>query len=218
MKLFLSSQDLGDFAEDLRELVGENRKTLLITNARDYKESNARRERVAEKLQILQQAGFQAQELDLRNYFTKDPAELSEFVSSYNPGLIYSIGGNVFLLATALAISGMDDIIRQRLEEDITVYAGHSAGAMVASEDIEVYERDDLKVEEVGVYYGVESITSGLGLTDGYIIPHANRPERSQITKFHQDQIAKIDAKPIILNDGDVCIIDGKHQTIKRAK
>jgi len=209
MKLFLSSQDLGDFAEDLRVLVGENRKTLLITNARDYKESNARRERVAEKLQILQQAGFQAQELDLRNYFTKDPAELSEFVSSYNPGLIYSIGGNVFLLATALAISGMDDIIRQRLEEDITVYAGHSAGAMVASEDIEVYERDDLKVEEVGIYYGV---------TDGYIIPHANRPERSQITKFHQDQIAKIDAKPIILNDGDVCIIDGKHQTIKRAK
>lgn len=217
MKLFLSSQDLGNFAADLRELVGENRKTLLITNARDYKAPEARAERVNEKLNILQQAGFQAQELDLREYFPKDPDELREFVTDYNPGLIYSMGGNVFLLATALIVSGMDSILRQRLEEDITVYAGHSAGAMVASRDIEVYERDDLKVEEVGGYYGIESIVDGLGLIDEYVVPHANRPERKAITKFYQEQIAKINAEPIILNDGDVYIVNGNHKVIKKA-
>lgn len=217
MKLFLSSQDLGNFAADLRELVGVNRKTLVITNARDYKDPEARAERVNEKLNILQQAGFQAQELDLREYFSKDPAELQAFVTDYNPGLIYSIGGNVFLLATALKVSGMDDILRQRLEEDVTVYAGHSAGAMVAAKDIEVYERDDLKVQEVGAYYGMESVTDGLGLTDEYIVPHANRPERKAITKFYQAQVAKVGAESIALNDGDVYIVNGNHKTIKRA-
>lgn len=217
MKLFLSSQDLGNYADDLRELVGKNRKTLLITNARDYKESQARAERVAEKIQILRQAGFQVQELDLREYFSKDPIELKAFVDEYNPGLVYSMGGNVFLLGTALKVSGMDDILRQRLAEDSTVYAGHSAGAMVASKDIETYERDDLKVEEVGAYYGMESVTEGLGLIAEYIIPHANRPERKQVTKFYQDQAAKIGAEAIILNDGDVYIINGSHKVIKRA-
>ncbi len=218
MKLFLSSQDLGNFAEDLRELVGKNRKTLLITNARDYKDSQARAERVAEKMQILQQAGFQVQELDLRKYFSKDPTELKAFVDKYDPGLVYSMGGNVFLLGTALKISGMDDILRQYLAEDRTVYAGHSAGAMVASKDIETYERDDLKIEEVGAYYGIESVTDGLGLITEYIIPHANRPERKQVTKFYQNQAAKIGAEVVVLNDGDVYIVNGNHKIIKRAQ
>lgn len=217
MKLFLSSQDLGNFATDLRELVGENRKTLVITNAQDYKNPAARAERVNEKLNILQQAGFHIQELDLREYFSKDPAELQAFVTDYNPGLIYSIGGNVFLLATALKVSGMDDILHQRLEKDATVYAGHSAGAMVASQDIENYERDDLKVEEVGAYYGMSAVTDGLGLVDEYIIPHANRPDCKPITEFYQTQFAKLGINPITLNDGDVYIVNGNHKTIKKA-
>lgn len=217
MKLFLSSQDLGNFAEDLRELVGANRKTLVITNARDYKDPVTKAERVAEKLQIIEQAGFQVQELDLREYFSKDPEELKAFVADYDPGLVHAIGGNVFLLSTAFKISGMDDILRQRLADDITVYSGHSAGAMAATKDIETYERDDLKIEEVGAYYGVESVVDGLGLIDEYVIPHANRPERKSVTKFYQEQVAKIGTESIILNDGDVYIVNGNHKIIKRA-
>lgn len=217
MKLFLSSQDLGNFAEDLRELVGENRKTLVITNAQDYKDPAAKAERVAKKLQILEQAGFRARELDLREYFAKDPDELKAFIADYNPGLVHAIGGDVFLLATALVISGMDSILHQRLEEDITVYSGHSAGAMVATNDIEVYERDELRVEEVNAYYGIESIVNGLGLIDEYIIPHVNRPECKTITEFYQEQIAKVGGDSIMLNDGDVYIVNGNHKTIKRA-
>lgn len=217
MKLFLSSQDLGNFAEDLRELVGENRKALVITNAQDYKDPATKAERVAEKLRIIEQAGFQVQELDLREYFSKDPEELKNFVADYNPGLVHAIGGDVFLLSTALKISGMDDILRQRLTDDATAYSGHSAGAMAAAKDIEIYERDDLKIEEVGAYYGVESVVDGLGLIDEYVIPHANRPERESVTKFYQEQVAKIGAEAIVLNDGDVYIVNGNHKIIQRA-
>lgn len=217
MKLFLSSQDLGNYATDLHELVGNNRKTLVITNAQDYKNPTDKAERVAKKLQLLQEAGFEVQELDLREYFAKDPTELKKFVTDYNPGLIYSIGGNVFLLATAFKVSGMDDILRELLAEDKVVYAGHSAGAMVTAKDIEVYERDDLKVENVSAYYGVESITDGLGLIDEYIIPHANRPERTKITAFYETQIAKIGAESIILSDGDAYIANGNHKILQKA-
>ena len=217
MKLFLSSQDLGNFAEDLRELVGKNRKTLVITNARDYADPEEKAEVVKRKLTMMKDAGFDAIELDLCEYFSKDPSELSKYVSDYNPGLICATGGSVFLLGTALAISGMDDIIRQLLEKDKIVYAGYSAGAMVASKDIENYERDDLQVESIQEYYGTPAITDGLGLITEYIIPHADQKRYSKETKFYKEHLGKLGVETIVLNDQDVYIVNGNHKTIKRA-
>lgn len=89
MKIFLSSHSFGKYAEDLRELVGDNRRTLVVANARDYYDEAKRRAEVAEKLEVFRKEGFQAEELDLREYFPKDPAELEQFVHDYNPGLIF---------------------------------------------------------------------------------------------------------------------------------
>ena len=216
MRIFLASHNFGKHAEELRKLVGDNRKTLVITNARDYYDEEERRSSVAEKLEIFRREGFQAQELDLRAYFTKDPIELDRFVKEYNPGLVFCIGGDVFLLATALAISGMDDIIWRRLEEDVTVYGGNSAGAMVTGHDIEIYERDDLKIEEVGAYYGIEAIANGLGLINQYIIPHADQPKCAKITKFYEEQFAKTGDEVILLGQDDAYIINGNHHIIKQ--
>lgn len=216
MKIFLSSRNFGQHATDLRTLVGDNRRTLLITNARDYKSPADRQAVVTEKLALFRQEGFEAEELDLREYFAKDPAELEELVSKYDPGLIFCIGGNVFLLATALVISGLDGIIRRRLASDLSVYGGNSAGAMVTARDIEVYERDELKVEEVGAYYGMEAVTSGLGLIDQYIIPHADQPDRTKITQFYRQQISKIGETPIFLGEDDVYIINGDRYILKQ--
>jgi len=214
MKLFLASHNFGKHAEELRRLVGDNRKTLVITNARDYYDEDKRKAVVAEKLEIFRREGFWAQELDLREYFPKDPAELERFVKEYDPGLIFCIGGDVFLLATALAVSGIDDVIRRRLEEDITVYGGNSAGAMVTGRDIETYERDDLKVDEVGAYYGMEAIINGLGLIDQYIIPHADVADKSKITEFYEKQFAKTGDDVILLGEDDAYIVNGNHCTI----
>lgn len=217
MKLFLSSQDLGNFAEDLRELVGENRKTLVITNARDYAKPEEKAEVVKRKLKMMKDAGFDAVELDLREYFAKDPDELSEYVASYNPGLVCATGGNVFLLGTALAISGMDNIIWRLLEEDKIVYAGYSAGAMAASKDIENYERNDLQVESIQGYYGVPAITNGLGLITEYIIPHADQEKYSKETKFYKEHLNDLGVETIVLGNHDVYIVNGNHKIIKRA-
>lgn len=216
MKLFLSSHNFGDFAETLRDMVGNNRKTLVITNARDYKSANERRNVVKEKLKLFTDNGFEAEELDLREYFSRSPEDLEKYVTKYNPGLIFCIGGDVFLLATALNISGMDNIIRQRLESGKSMYGGNSAGAMITAEDIEVYERDELQIETIPEYYGVEAVTSGLGLINEYIIPHVDVEKFAERTKFYQAQLSNIHAERIQLNDHDVYIIDGDRKEIKR--
>ena len=53
MRLYLASTDLGDFSDKLRELVGDNRKTLLISNARDHRSLEMRKAVVDEDLGIL---------------------------------------------------------------------------------------------------------------------------------------------------------------------
>lgn len=216
MKLFLTSDNFGDFAGELRQLVGDNRKTLLITNARDYLPDAERRAKVAEKLAFLETEGFQAQEIDLRPYFAKDPAELITLVAEYDPGLIFCTGGDMFMLATALAVSGMDDIIRQRLDEDITVYAGTSAGACVAAHDIEIYERDELRIEEIPDYYGTEAVTSGLGLIQEYVIPHADLPDFHKQAHFYRQQLQKIHADIIELNNSDAYVVNGHDSKLLR--
>lgn len=216
MKLFLSSHNFGNFVHTLRDLAGANRKTLVITNARDYKPADERREIIKEKMNLFQQNGFDAKELDLREYFSLPPELLEKYVTQYDPGLIFCIGGDIFLLATALNVSGMDDIIRSRVESGKSVYGGNSAGAIVAVEDIEVYERDELQIETIPEYYGVEAVTSGLGLIDKYIIPHMDVEKFAERTKFYQAQLANIHAERIQLNDNDVYIVNGNHKEVKR--
>lgn len=216
MKLFLSSHNFGDFANILQDMVGNNRRTLVITNARDDLKPAERAAKVSEKLSIFKQAGFDAEELDLRKYFSKLPEELEQFVDDYDPGLIFCIGGDIFLLATALNISGANDIIRRRLDKNQSVYGGSSAGSIVASDDVEIYERGEFEVESISSYYGVEAVTSGLGLIDQYIVPHADNEKFLGRTKFYRDQLKKIHAEQILLNDGDVYIVDGDRAEIKR--
>lgn len=216
MKLFLSSHNFGNFASVLKAMVGDNRKTLVVTNARDNLSPAEREAKVAEKLAIFREQGFEAEELDLRPYFSRRPEELSQYVKKRNPGLIFCVGGDIFLLATALNISGMDDIIRRRAESGQSVYGGSSAGAIVAADDIEIYERDELEVETIPAYYGVEAVTAGLGLISEYIVPHMDTEMFADRTNFYVNQLQKIHADQIHLNDPDVYIIDGDHKEIKR--
>lgn len=216
MKLFLASHNFGNFAETLQDMVGDNRKTLVITNARDFLSDEERKLSVTEKLDLFREHGFEAEELDLRNYFASLPEKLEEYVKKSNPGLIYCIGGDMFMLATALNVSGMDEIIRRRVKSSESVYGGSSAGSIVASPDIEIYERDELEVETVPSYYGVEAVTSGLGLIDNYIIPHVGVEKFAERTKFYEAQLQKIHADYITLGENDVYIVDNGHKVIKR--
>ena len=208
-------QRLRNSEATLQKLVGDNKKALLITNARDYYEPERRAAKVKERLKLLEDAGMDVKELDLRPFFSKSPHELEKFINQYDPGLIFSIGGNVFLLATALALSGMDEIIHRRLTLGISVYGGYSAGSMVSAEDLSLYDADGDKISVVKDIYGVEPILNGLSLIPEYIIPHVDRPDQEQIVHSRQERIAEAGAESILLKDNEVCVVDGERQWVE---
>ena len=123
MRAFLASNNLGGFGSKLPEMVGNNLKTLVIFNARDYKNPEERTICVEKTLANLSAVGLSPEEIDLKNYF-KNSSGLKKLVRNYNPGCIFVDGGNVYLLATALHLSGIDKILHQDLSDDRYVYAG----------------------------------------------------------------------------------------------
>lgn len=224
MKLFLASQDLGNFAEALQLMIGDKKRALVISNARDYYQDEGRiKESLTKTFVNLEKIGVTSERLDLREYFG-DPDRLVERVSEYDPGLVFAIGGNVYCLATALATSSMYDIIQQGLERDAFVYGGYSAGSMIAMDDLSLYDVADyskkpLRLSEVakGVY-GANPSFHGLGLIPQYILPHMDRADHIGAMKERLENIEHAGAKAILLNDADVYVVDGDKKEILKGE
>ena len=213
MKLFLASQDFGDHADKLRKLVGKNKNTLVIFNARDYKEGDN-----GEPFQreLFTKNGFNFYRLDLRDYFGKE-AELNKFVADYKPGLVVLLGGNTFLLRRALAQSGFDKIICRDVKQGKYVFAGHSAGSIIAGPNLHGFEHMD---QEKLTFppYKKKIVWDGLGLTDVRVIPHADSPKyEKEINKLRKELFDKYNYEYVVLSDADVLIIDGsKKELLKK--
>lgn len=218
MRLFLASQDLGNYADILQEMVGNKRHAFVISNARDYYNDETRINSCIEKTLVnLNKIGIEAERLDLRRYFDKQ-AELVGLLEQKQTGLVFSIGGNVFCLATALHASGMDGIIRKAVSENEIVYGGYSAGAMVASCNLLPYNvagwADSDTVRQT---YNVEPYLQGLGLiVQQYIIPHMDRADHIAAMRKRITNINNIGAEAICLNDADVFIVNGNKAQVKR--
>lgn len=217
MRLFLASNDLGDFPEKLYALVGMNRKTLVISNARDHHSEADRRAIVDEDLGIITNCGLLPTELDLRSYLDK-PNELKNYIDSFQPGCIFAMGGNIYSLATALNLSGMAEIIKNDLAKDKYAYAGYSAGSMNASEDLIYYhdsygKRTGDRIEEAKSIYGTV-ITKGLNLIKEYICPHADEDKFSDVCHSAEKSLLQHGLTPIVLNNSDVVIVDNNELKI----
>lgn len=221
MRLFLASNHLGDFGFKLSSMVGDNRRALVIFNARDYKTKEERVISVQRTLADLSAINLKPEELNLKKYFNK-PDELREYIDNYDPGCIFVDGGNIYLLATALHLSGMDEILRQGLENDNYVYAGYSAGAIVASKDLGIFtdsfgkRRGDL-VETAEQLYG-EVYQKGLGIIDEYIIPHMDREDFAIATAKAYKDVSVANFVPVPLNDSDVTIVNNASMEILKVK
>lgn len=219
MRLFLTSSNLGKFPETLIEMVGDNKKALLISNARDHRPVEERKVVVEHDAKRLVDCGFDVTELDLREYRNNIVA-LKEYIKSFNPGLIFAIGGNVYSLATTMHFSGMDEILREDLSEDKYVYGGYSAGAMVASHDLLIYldsfgEQPDDDLEQTKEIYG-KVTTDGLGLIEEYVIPHADEEEFKAICKKAETAVLNRGLTPVVLNDADVFVFNNGEKEVKR--
>ena len=218
MKLFLASQDLGDFADVLNDMVGGNKRALIISNARDYYHDAATISSATEKtVNRLENMGFVVEVLDLKKYFNKTQ-ELQDFVAKFAPSLIFSIGGRTSCLATALHVSGMDKIIRDGVLDDKFIYGGYSAGAMVAAKNLKLYYLDSVDNDTARETYGIEPYEYGIGLTDFYIVPHADHSDYLTTVKGRIAKITQARKNAIRLNDADVYVVNGANSELLKGK
>jgi dipeptidase E len=180
MKMYLSSYHLGNNPEKLKELVGkENARAAIILNAADNSESERRASYVASQIEGLAALGIDSEELDLRDYFNNSQ-ELATTLSNYD--LVWVVGGNAFLLLRAMKQSGFDKLIVPLVENDVIVYAGFSAGAVVATPTLRGIELVDDK-DTVPEGYSKEVIWTGLHLVGKSVAPHykSNHPESEAV-------------------------------------
>lgn len=190
----------------------------MLTNARDYRSEAHIRDLILRKRKLFAAAGFQAEALDLRPYFGRQ-SELAQLLAQQQPGVICALGGNVFLLATALRLSGADELLRELLLRDETIYAGSSAGAMVAARDLQLYDYRSVTESSSAMaarLYGVKSVLVGLGLIDEYIVPHANLTANADRREYYLQNIAQSGEKAIILDDADAYVVEGTQKRILR--
>ena len=216
MRLFLASNVLGNYPDKLVELVGENRKVLVISNARDHRTPEDRKVIVKHDMDIIRTCGLEPLELDLKNYIGKSD-ELRAYIDTFAPGCIFVMGGNYYSLATTFKLSGMDKILLSDLAEDKYVYAGYSAGAMVTAPDLMNYfssygSRDGNRMEEARAIYG-EVYTDGLGVVDFYVLPHIDEEKFRESYEKAASELSGKDLKTAALKNSDVILIQDKNTT-----
>ncbi|MBX4199272.1 peptidase E [Candidatus Saccharibacteria bacterium] len=207
MRLFLSSQDLGDYPEVARKLAGKNPKALFIKNAQDDKSPEERNFSNPEKRRMFEQVGFKFEMIDLRDYFGKSK-ELEEKLLGF--GSFWSSGGNTFVLRRAMKASGLDKILKRLLKEDKILYGGWSAGAMVMTPDLKGpdWSADD-KPNIVPKGYDAKVIWEGLNLVPFYIVPHYGSEIHGDSPQKLADYYKSMKLPHHVLKDGQVIVING---------
>lgn len=178
MKLYLSSVGMGDRIGELIAFLGAGARVAVVENAVDYipvEDRRAYARDVFDPVAWFREHGLAAEALDLRAYFGaagRLAADLADV------RLVWATGGNAFLLRRAMAGSGLDAILRERLGRGDLIYGGWSAGAVVACPDLRGIElMDDPGVIAPG--YAEAPVWEGLGLIDHWIVPHyrSDHPE-----------------------------------------
>lgn len=202
MHLYLSSFLLGNRASELAPLV-RTRKAAVVANALDNIEADVKRGFVHGQVEDLRGLGFQAQELDLRDYFGA-PDRLAHRLNDV--GLVWVTGGNSFLLRRAMNQSGFDEYVLKNKGTDTLVYGGFSAGACVAAPTLRgVHLVDVPEASAEGYANGV--IWDGLGLVPYSIAPHfkSNHSESGRVDAMVQYFVDN-NMPFVALRDGEVII------------
>lgn len=195
MRLYLSSFRLGDHPHLLLELAGGRRRAAVIANAIDFVSDDVRRAGVERELIALRDLGFDPKEVDLRQ-----PSSAHELARA---DLVWVRGGNAFVLRRALADSGIEQMLVERIRQDDVVYAGYSAGPAVLAPDLRGLERvDDITAV-------AEPIWEGLGLLDRPFVPHVDSPGHPETYKCDRldAELTRSGTPHWALRDGDVLLV-----------
>lgn len=206
MRLYLSSYRLGTATDRLIDLVGENRRAVVICNATDHRDAAEQEQRLAWECDALRSIGLEPEGLDLREHFGW-PNALRDALKEV--GLVWVRGGNTFTLRRAMVASGFDPLIKELLEDDALVYGGFSAGAVAATPTLRGIHLID-KPEQIPPGYSERIEWDALGLVDFSIAPHFRSPHpespgvEATVAYFEQH------AMPYrALRDGEAIVVDG---------
>ncbi|HSX18123.1 MAG TPA: Type 1 glutamine amidotransferase-like domain-containing protein [Candidatus Saccharimonadales bacterium] len=208
MRLFLSSQDLGNYADVAAKLAGKNKKALYIKNAQDDLPPEERNFSTPEKKKMFEAAGFIFEEIDLRDYFGKTE-KLAKKLSE--AGSFWSAGGNVFVLRRAFAASGLDKILLDMLKKDEILYGGWSAGSMIMTPDLKGADWDETDRPDIipKGYKESKIIWEGLALVPFYIVPHIGNEMFGDRPKGMVNYYETNNLPYYALKDGQVVVVDG---------
>jgi dipeptidase E len=208
MRLYLSSQHFGDRIDLLLGMVRPDAKVGIIANALDLIPAERRAAYAAtvhDPIAALRGHGLDAADLDLRTFFGK-PEALADALAGLD--MVWVTGGNAFLLARAMRRSGFDMLAPLLIRDDKLVYAGWSAGAVLATPDLRGIDLMD-DPNHVAPGYDPAIVWDGLNLIGFHLVPHydcgsADSPAAEAVTMYMLDQ-----AMPYrTMRDGDVLVRD----------
>jgi dipeptidase E len=202
MNLYLSSYRIGSRGTELAAMLGARKHVAVVRNALDLSDDEARhrlgRAREHAELAAL---GITSADLDLRKYFGS-PDLLRDELRAFS-GLWVS-GGNTFVLRRAMALSGLDALLRERVGDDTFTYAGYSAGACVLSPTLKGIHLAD-EPDAVPPGYPADVPWEGLGFVPFWIAPHyrSDHPESAIMEDVVEYYVAN-QMPCIALRDGEV--------------
>jgi dipeptidase E len=208
VKFYLSSYHLGDEPQRLSALGAKNSRVAVVQNALDAYTDVGRREiGWRREFADLKAIGLVAEELDLRLFFGK-AVELQKYIEGF--GYLWVTGGNTFVLRRAFSLSGLDSILRHKLDEDDFVYAGYSAGICVLGPTLKgIHLADDPQAMPMG--YSAQILWTGLGFIPYCIAPHY-RSDHFESTLIEKSVEYFIEQKiPFVaLRDGEALVLDSR--------
>ena len=218
MRLYLSSDRTGCCFEDLVHMAGRKARAAVISNALDLVPMEARQAyagNVFDPIAHFAEYDIDAFHLDLRRYFGR-ANDLNEVLKDV--AVVWMVGGETFLLASAVRASGLGVILQRRLAEDSLVYGGWSAGAILAGPSLHGAELMDNAAAVAAGYPPGETIWEGLDLIDVHLVPHyrsghAEGPAAEAMAAFYEAEGLPYET----LREGDVMLVNGPLTEIRRA-
>ena len=208
MRLYLSSMKFGDRFADLVAMAGRSARVAVISNATDFIPDASRQayaRTVFDAARQFNDAGLNAENLDLRDFFD-GAGDLHAALADVD--VLWVNGGNTFLLRRALRQSGLDDLVRRRVRDGSLLYAGWSAGAVVAGPSLVGADLMD-DPNQIADRYRPEPIWEGLGLTPFVVIPHFDSDHAESALAAAMARLMAQKAIPYrVLRDGEVLIVD----------
>lgn len=142
--------------------------------------------------------GYALTEKDLKNLDSDEFAKTLESVD-----IIHFCGGSVLYLLSLLKQKQFLPILKQAIQTEEVIYTGTSAGSIIVSKDVSLYEFDE---EEASLNKNFKDF-GGMALVNFLIIPHCNNPEYIESNVQLMEHIPDCQSPVIMLRDNQAVLV-----------